>query len=841
MEAFRDEIIKQAIDEQLIKDLSGIGKLSLFVHLGLATVVFFLLKNIVSYDIIIIWLLPVIIISVAHVAIQYPEISHYFSIEKRFVIVSLLMLFQALIWSNGIVFISYSIPGQYQLFLIFAAGGLTAGAVAVLYPSLLIYCIYAISMMMPIVINQLMKGSAFSSMTAAAIMFFLAIMIFSAANSNRKYKEYNITRLTLDKQRAFIQKIYNAAHDISFITCETKSNEYRIISFSRGSEAFFEYKSKKAIGKSLKEIQSQESYEKWAKLIAEVCGNAIPIKGEMGVVKNSGEINSVIFSIYPLFNENDEIHEVLIVSTDITERKHSEEVLRQSEQKYRSLVESMHDGVSISDLDENILFINEAVCKIFGYSREELTKMNFKDMVVDEEIDKMLVETQKRIEGKHGVYELTIRRKDGQLRHILISATPLYDKHRKVEGSIGIFTDITDQKKAENERRELREKLTRAQRMESLGVLAGGVAHDLNNILGPLVAYPELIRMEYPEDNLIKRHVAKIENSAKRAADVVQDLLTMARRGRYEMTPIAFNEVIDSYLQSPDFFNLKSKQPDVIINVDLDRTIPRVHGSASHLSKVIMNLIINAFEAMPEGGDLTIVTQSRYIEKLMSGFDNIEAGKYVIMTVSDTGSGIAPEDLKHLFEPFYSKKEMGKSGSGLGLAIVYGVIKDHNGYIDVKSEVDKGTEFVIYLPVIEAAIDKDANVVMDIRGSEKILIVDDIEEQRALAATILSSLGYNLQTAPNGKKALELLNDNKYDIVILDMILDKSMDGLDIYKEIIKLNPGQKAIITSGFSKTDRVIEAETLGVGKFVKKPYTMQKIGKAIREVLDLKPVEV
>jgi len=701
LKTFRDEIIKQAIDEQLIKDLSGLGKLSLFVHLGLVTFVYFVLKNIVAPETLIIWLSTIIIISIAYTVIQHPKIQDRFSKELYLALIVLLVLFQALIWSNGIVFVSSISPGQYLLFLIFIAGGLTAGAAAFLYPSLLIYCAYAISMMMPIIVNQFMKGNAFYSMTATAMVFFLVIMIFSAINSNRKYREYNITRLTLDKQRVFIHKIYNAAQDISFITCETKSNEYRITSFSRGSETFFEYKSKKAIGKSLKEIQSSVSFEKWTKLIGEVCGNSIPIKGEMEVVKNGGEISTVMFSIYPLFNESNEIHETLIVSTDITKRKHAEEILRQSEQKYRSLVESMQDGVCISDLDDNIYFINEAACTIFGYSHEKLIKMNLKNIVIEKDLPKMLNETQKRIKGEHSVYELTIKRKDGQLRQILVSAAPLYDKHRRVERSMGILTDITDQKKAEDEKRELREKLTRAQRMESLGVLAGGVAHDLNNILGPLVAYPELIRMEYPEDSLIKSHIAKIENSAKRAADIVQDLLTMARRGRYEMMPIVLNEVIDSYLQSPDFLDLKSKNPDVNIKIDLDRTISRVHGSASHISKVIMNLIINAVEAMPEGGNLTIRTQSRYIEKLMSGFDNIEAGKYMIMTVSDTGSGIAPEDLKHLFEPFYSKKEMEKSGSGLGLAIVYGVIKDHNGYIDVNSEVNKGTEFIVYLPVIK--------------------------------------------------------------------------------------------------------------------------------------------
>ncbi len=397
--------------------------------------------------------------------------------------------------------------------------------------------------------------------------------------------------------------------------------------------------------------------------------------------------------------------------------------------------------------------------------------------------------------------------------------------------------DISARKQAEKQRKKLQEQLTRAERMESLGVLAGGVAHDLNNILGPLVAYPEIIKMKLPPESPIRDEISKIEKSAQRAADVVQDLLTMARRGRYDMAPLSFNDVVNSYLQSTDYNNLESKYASTNLICKLDENIPRINGSAPHLYKVIMNLVMNACEAMPDGGELIVKTECHNLDRLSSGFNNIKIGDYVILTISDTGHGITKKDQRHLFEPFYTKKKMGSSGSGLGLAIVYGVTKDHNGYIDVISEIGQGTDFILYFPAItnDNFCEKENQTVTDIHGSEKVLVVDDLEDQRELASLVLTNLGYDVHAAANGHEAIEYLRQHDADIIILDMIMEDNFDGLDTYREIIKIKPGHKAIIASGFSATDRVKEAERLGVGKYIRKPYTMQTLGIAIREVLD------
>jgi PAS domain S-box-containing protein len=526
---------------------------------------------------------------------------------------------------------------------------------------------------------------------------------------------------------------------------------------------------------------------------------------------------------------------IYAIYRDIADRKQAENRLRQSEEKYRSLFETIHDGIVITDLKENIIFANPAACRIFGYPSNALLRKNLCDLVVEDYHEKIKLETHRRKTGESSRYELTIMRNDGRQRNVLLSLTPYKDSQNNISGSVGVLSDITEIKNSEIEKQNLRDRLANAQRMESLGVLAGGVAHDLNNILGPLVSYPEIIKMKLSPDDPIRDKIDKIQTSAERAADVVQDLLTMARRGRYEMKSINLNSIIESYLASPDFNNLKAKQPDIGIKLLLDQSIPSIYGSSSHLSKVLMNLVINAFDAMPRKGTLTLRTECRFMEKLIGGFSNIEGGNYVILSVIDSGIGISENDLRHIFEPFYSKKKLSRSGSGLGLAIVYGVIKDHNGYIDIKSEVNKGTDFYIYFPVdsTKAKIEEKTDII-DIRGSENILVVDDVREQRELAATVLSSLGYNVETVASGEEAIGYLKARSADVVVLDMIMEPGMDGLDTYKKIIDIHPGQRAIIVSGFSETDRVREAGRIGVGKYVRKPYTMQKLGKAIREVL-------
>lgn len=535
-------------------------------------------------------------------------------------------------------------------------------------------------------------------------------------------------------------------------------------------------------------------------------------------------------------DKDDVSYRMLGTMKDITEKKSAQERLQQSEEKYRQLIETMPNGMVIADLREQITFVNSMASKITGYSKDEILGKTLASFISADDLALMKSEMSRHTNEQYIESELIITAKSGGKRTILVTTAPIYNEASEIVSSISIFTDITEIKSSEQEKQELREKLARAQRMESLGVLAGGVAHDLNNILGPLVAYPELIRMKLPSDSPVIKQITKIENSAQRAAEVVQDLLTMARRGRYEMAPLNLNVVIDSYLQSADFYDLKMRFPSITMDVHLCQNPIMLHGSEPHLYKVIMNLVINAMDAMIHGGELRISTECQHVDRLIGGFDNIERGQYAILRVEDTGIGIDEKDIKRLFEPFYTKKIMGKSGSGLGLAIVYGVVKDHNGYVDVQSELNQGSQFTIYIPATDEIATPEKNSSSEIRGNETVLVVDDVVEQRELAATVLTSLGYRAEVAANGHEAVNYLQNHTVDVVVLDMIMEPGFDGLDTYREILKLHPRQKAIITSGFSETDRVREAESLGVGRYIRKPYTMQKLGKAIRDVVDV-----
>ncbi len=394
-----------------------------------------------------------------------------------------------------------------------------------------------------------------------------------------------------------------------------------------------------------------------------------------------------------------------------------------------------------------------------------------------------------------------------------------------------------DRKQMINQKLSLQDELERAQRMESLGILAGGVAHDLNNMLGPLVGYPELILMKLPKDSPIRKQVQRIGRSAKDAADVIQDLLTLARRGRYEMEPTNLVEVIESYLDSPSYRKLSEERPEIKLNCDFKDRYLFINGSSPHLSKVVMNLIVNASDAIPASGTLNISVSQKSIDKLFGGYEKVEPGEYVILRVRDSGTGINPEDLDKIFEPYFSKKIMGSSGSGLGLSVVYGIVKDHHGYYDIFSTRGKGTEFVLYFKAIEKPMETIINTRDEIGGQETILIVDDAPEQRDIASEFLTNLGYKVATVDNGHKAIDHLSKNKADLVIMDMIMEKDFDGLETYREILKIHPGQKAVVVSGFSATERVDEMLSLGAGSYVKKPFTFGVLSKAIREELDRK----
>ncbi len=419
-----------------------------------------------------------------------------------------------------------------------------------------------------------------------------------------------------------------------------------------------------------------------------------------------------------------------------------------------------------------------------------------------------------------------------------VANVAMTDEEGKPSAVLKILRDITEKKQTEREKMALEERLRRSEKMEAIGTLAGGVAHDLNNILGAIIGYPELLMMDLPQNSPLRKGIMAIQRSGEKAAAIVQDLLTLARRGVAVMEPVKFNQIIMDYLRSPELDKLKSFHPRIEIHHQFDGDLLPILGSPVHLSKIVMNLVSNAAEAMPSGGIIKIETANRYVDTPLAGYDHVSEGEYIVLKVSDSGVGIAPEDLRKIFEPFYTKKIMGRSGTGLGMAVVWGTVKDHKGYIDIESVEGMGTSFTIYLPVNrQAASAREKKIYLEnyISKGETILVVDDVAEQRELASVLLGKLGYFINKVSSGEEAVEYLKSHSVDLVMLDMIMDPGIDGLETYKRITQHHPGQKAIIVSGFAETERVRKVQGLSGGQYIKKPYTLEKIAVAVREQLD------
>jgi PAS domain S-box-containing protein len=516
---------------------------------------------------------------------------------------------------------------------------------------------------------------------------------------------------------------------------------------------------------------------------------------------------------------------------------------QESEKKYRELVENANSIIMRRDINGNITFFNEFAQKFFGYTEDEILGKSLEGTIFPENESTRIYLESLLSQLNHTPQKPIINEKESVLRNgkkIWIAWTyrPIFDSDKNLAEILCIGTDITELKQAELDKRNLEAQLQRAQKMEAIGTLAGGVAHDLNNILSGIVSYPELLLMDIPQDSPLRRPILTIQKAGERAAAIVQDLLTLARRGVVTTKVINLNSITSEYLKSPEFENLRIYHPNVHVKTNFEPNLLNILGSPIHLSKTIMNLVSNAFEAITDTGKIGISTDNRYIDKSLNGYDKIKEGDYVTLCVRDTGIGIPDEDIERIFEPFYTKKVMGKSGTGLGMAVVWGTVKDHKGYIDVRSTDGKGTEFILYFPVIrqDLTTDKPLLSMKDIMAKgESVLVVDDVEDQREIASGILTKLGYSVVSVSSGEEAVDYMKSHSADLLVLDMIMDPGIDGLDTYKKILEIHPTQKAIITSGYSETERVKEAQKLGATSYVKKPYLLDKIGQVVRDELN------
>ena len=513
--------------------------------------------------------------------------------------------------------------------------------------------------------------------------------------------------------------------------------------------------------------------------------------------------------------------------------------IQESEERHRNILESLIDGYFEIDLDGNFLFFNSSVCRLLGYTKKELLGMNNRQYM-DAQNARKAYQTFARVletDSPEKSMDWQVIRKDGSKCHVESLVTLIRDDNGQPVGFRGIARDITDRIHAEEENISLQDQLLRAQKMEAIGMLAGGVAHDLNNVLSGLVTYPEMLLMDLPVDSSMHKPITTIKKSGEKASAIVQDLLTLARRGVAISEVININLMVKEYLLSPEHNHLLARHSGARVEVDLVPELDNILGSPVHLSKSLANIVSNAAEAMPGGGTIRISTYNQNLQKPIQGYNSVIKGCYAVLTVTDEGIGISDEDRGRIFEPFYTKKVMGRSGSGLGMAVVWGTVEDHKGYIEVNSTPGKGTTFCLYFPAaLETEIQAREPVAREQYAGhgESILVVDDVLEQREIAVNILEKLGYQVEAVSSGREAVEHIREHAVDLVVLDMIMDTGMDGLETYQAILSVRSDQKAIIASGFSENGTVKKAQRLGAGAYVKKPYSAESIGLAIRAEL-------
>ncbi|MDD3816368.1 MAG: cache domain-containing protein, partial [Desulfocapsaceae bacterium] len=546
---------------------------------------------------------------------------------------------------------------------------------------------------------------------------------------------------------------------------------------------------------------------------------------------------------FPIVEEKiafSEFHSLAIAANRMAAERHQAWLsLEESERRFHQVFDAAHIPLAITDRNDHIHLLNRKFIDLFGYSQEALPDMaHWWELTcpVDDSLEMLSLKwrdaTADSLKSGKPLEEFSARVTctDGSIRSIVMGSS--------LVGTWWLlsFQDLTEQEKAEEEKRLLEEKLAQAQKMKAIGLLAGGVAHDLNNILSGIVSYPELLLMQLTPDSPLRKHVEAIRESGKQAAEVVADLLTVARGIAATREIVNLNTLITDFFVSPEYLRIRSLYPGVHLISELEPTLLNISCSTIHIKKSIMNLVLNAAEAIDGSGTIIISTINCYVDRPIAQNQYLKMGEYVLLSVKDNGSGISENDLERIFEPFYTKKVMGKSGTGLGLSVVWSSVQDHGGAINVDSS-DQGTVFTLYLPATRENVEQREQIadINELRGNgEQILVIDDEKQQREISSSYLTALDYKVGIVDSGEQALEYLKTHTVDLILLDMIMDPGMNGRQTYEHIINIHPGQKAVIASGFSETEEVKKTLALGASNFIKKPYTFQQIGKAILKAL-------
>ncbi|MCF8110252.1 MAG: PAS domain S-box protein [Desulfobacteraceae bacterium] len=538
----------------------------------------------------------------------------------------------------------------------------------------------------------------------------------------------------------------------------------------------------------------------------------------------------------PFFGEEGEVEGIYGIIIDITERKQMEEALRKSEERYRTILEAIEDGYFEVDLAGNFIFFNDAMCKILGYTREELMGMNNLEYM-DGENARKVYETFNwvyRTGNPCKAFDWQLIRKNGEVCWVETSVTLIRDAGGHPGGFRGITRDVTERKTARREKQELEAQLRQAQKMEAIGTLAGGIAHDFNNILSSVIGYAELSLQEVGKESVLHTNLSRVLSAGYRARDLVKQILTLSRRGEAEFTPVPIVPLVKEALKMlrstfPAYIEIREKI--------LSHEMPVVIADPTQIHQVVVNLATNAKHAIgDDAGVVEISVQPVCLDEDTCRFvSNLVPGDYVKITVSDTGRGIPEKDLDKIFEPYFTTREKGL-GTGLGLSIVHGIIRSHKGGLSVESQPGSGSRFHVYLPVERKEFGDEIHEKEEAwlpGGSERVLFVDDELFIVELQQKSLESLGYKVTSKISSTEALEafMKNSHGFDIVITDMTMPE-MSGPGLVSRIKKIRPDIPVVLCTGFG--DGHPESKE-GVDCLLVKPIGREKMAKTVRALLD------
>jgi len=643
------------------------------------------------------------------------------------------------------------------------------------------------------------------------------------------------TEEALRKNEAKYRELVENANSIIL----RRDPEGRITFFNEFAQRFFGFGEEEILGRNVVGTivpEKESSGRDLAEMIRDISRHPERYAtNENENVLRSGERVWVAWTNKPILDPDGKLAEILCIGNDITKRKRAEERLAESEVKYRTLVEGMSEAVMQVDNDDVVQFVNPQFCQMIGYREDELLgRVGYEIYFDPEEQELIRRKNSLRREKASDAYETRMRKKNGEEVLVRISGSPVTDAQGNVVGSIGVITDITAHKLLEAE-------FLQAQKMEALGRLAGGVAHDFNNLLTSIMGYSDLLAKKLAEDDPsgpLRRYADNILSSANRAAKLTQQLLSLSRRHAFQMQVLDLNGIVAEVERI-----LRGLIGEAIeLTIHTERTLGRVKADQVQIEQVLMNLAINARDAMPRGGQLTITTANVVLdESFAQRWSNFTPGPYVMIAVSDTGHGMDAEVQSHLFEPFFTTKDKGK-GTGLGLSTAYSIVKQTGGHIVVESAPGKGSAFKIYLPRTEeppAPLPSPQPQPVEAklpRGVETILLAEDEETVRSLAREVLRSAGYTVLEAENGEEALKVAGSHPGSIHLLltDVIMPR-LGGSELARRLQPLRPDMRVLFMSGYTDGDISSYGGLGSEPSLLQKPFQPIVLARRVREVLE------